>query len=137
MFDLLVCVFFLVQKLAAREANYLETALLIPIVELYKLHVVFFSEGSLGCDVDNYSTLLLLHEITQNVLILFEISHAYRPKFAYYRLLAPVISSFPRRPKANAPLSSISHLGRPVDLNLFYYLPLFDLIVAEKIIIKL
>ena len=112
LFDLQICVFLLVQKLAAREANNLKTALLVPIVELYKLHVVFFSEGSLGSDVDDYSTLLLLHEIPQNVLIQFEISHANRPKFAYNGLFTPIVPSFPRRFKANAPLSSISHLRR-------------------------
>ena len=103
----------MVQKLAAREANYLKTALLVPIVELYKLCVVFFSEGSLGGDIDNYSTLLLLHEITHNEFIQLEISHLDGPKFAYNALLAPIVPSFPRRPKANASLS-ISHLARVV-----------------------
>ena len=84
--------------------------MLVPIVELYKLCVVSLCKGSLGSHIDKHSALLSLHEVAEYELVLIEISHHNRPKFADEVALIPVISCLPRRPKANASLS-ISHLA--------------------------
>ena len=56
--------------------------MLVPFVELHKLLVVAFGEGSLGGDVDDQGALLPFHEVAQDVLSQVDVFDYDRPELA-------------------------------------------------------
>ena len=68
--------------MGAREAYNLEALVFVPLIELHKLHVVAFGEGSSRGDICDQGALLSFHEVAQDVLVLVNVFYHNGPQLA-------------------------------------------------------
>ena len=58
--------------------------MLVPLVELHKLHVVASGEGSSGGDICDQTALFSFHKVAQDVLVLVNVLYHDGPQLANY-----------------------------------------------------